>query len=122
MRRDEQFLLTLSRSVRPCDAFFLLHLDLDTWLRCLTLKYGCAVCVIYRFKGVDGQTGLMLISNSNNNMCLVFFLFFLAIAAMEDIGLHPKPTNDPPVHRPTVTETFGLHHIPPGELRYCGAV
>ncbi|TKS82538.1 hypothetical protein D9C73_016647 [Collichthys lucidus] len=28
---------------------------------------------------------------------------------MEDIGLLPKPTNDPPVHRPTVTETFGLH-------------
>ncbi|XP_036931446.1 uncharacterized protein LOC119006636 isoform X5 [Acanthopagrus latus] len=36
---------------------------------------------------------------------------------MEDIGLHPKPTNDPPVHRPTVTETFGLHHIPPDNLQ-----
>lgn len=79
----------------------------------------CSV-LCYWFKGVDGQTGLMLISNNNNNnnMCLVFFS---AIAAMEDIGLHPKPSNDPPVHRPTVTETFGLHHIPPGELRYCGA-
>lgn len=39
---------------------------------------------------------------------------FLAIAAMEDIGLHPKPTNDPPVHRPTGTETSGLQHTPPG--------
>ncbi|KAG7216492.1 hypothetical protein INR49_001978 [Caranx melampygus] len=36
--------------------------------------------------------------------------------AMEDIGLHSKPTNDPPVHRPTVTETLGLHHIPPDHL------
>ncbi|KAE8289204.1 hypothetical protein D5F01_LYC13084 [Larimichthys crocea] len=35
---------------------------------------------------------------------------------MEDIGLLPKPTNDPPVHRPTVTETFGLHHISPDYL------
>uniref|UniRef100_UPI0037E8F1FA uncharacterized protein n=1 Tax=Semicossyphus pulcher TaxID=241346 RepID=UPI0037E8F1FA len=36
------------------------------------------------------------------------------IAAMEDIGLHPKPTNDPPAHRPT--ETFGLHHFQPALL------
>ncbi|XP_074508789.1 uncharacterized protein LOC141778426 isoform X1 [Sebastes fasciatus] len=43
----------------------------------------------------------------------VFRCITLSIAAMEDIGLHPKPTNDPPVHRPTATETFGLHHIPP---------
>lgn len=33
---------------------------------------------------------------------------------MEDIGLLPKPTPETPVHRPTVPETFGQHHIPPG--------
>lgn len=37
---------------------------------------------------------------------------------MEDIGLLPKPTNDPPVHRHTVTaETIALHHISTGEYR-----
>ncbi|XP_029928354.1 uncharacterized protein LOC115373878 [Myripristis murdjan] len=43
----------------------------------------------------------------------VFKCITLSFAAMEDIGVLPKPTNDPPVHRPTVTETFGLHHVPP---------
>ncbi|XP_051263630.1 uncharacterized protein LOC127367642 isoform X1 [Dicentrarchus labrax] len=51
----------------------------------------------------------------------VFKCITLSIAAMEDIGLHPKPTNDPPVHRPTVTETFGLHHIPPDHLHVTDA-
>ncbi|KAF3692311.1 hypothetical protein EXN66_Car007987 [Channa argus] len=46
----------------------------------------------------------------------VFKCVTLSIAAMEDIGLLPKPTSDPPVHRPTVTETFGYHHIPPDHL------
>ncbi|XP_032373999.1 uncharacterized protein LOC116690887 [Etheostoma spectabile] len=45
----------------------------------------------------------------------VFKCITLSIAAMEDIGLHPKPTNDPP-HRATVTESFGLHHIPADHL------
>ncbi|XP_063343475.1 uncharacterized protein LOC134637072 isoform X2 [Pelmatolapia mariae] len=35
---------------------------------------------------------------------------------MEDIGLLPKPTPETPVHRPTVPETFGQHHIPPDHL------
>ncbi|XP_068426206.1 uncharacterized protein [Clinocottus analis] len=43
----------------------------------------------------------------------VFRCITLSIAAMEDICLHPKPTNDPPVHRPIGTETFGLHHTAP---------
>lgn len=47
----------------------------------------------------------------NNNS---FLFHVLAIAAMEDIGLLPKPTPETPVHRPTVPETFGQHHIPPG--------
>lgn len=47
----------------------------------------------------------------NNNS---FLSHVLAIAAMEDIGLLPKPTPETPVHRPTVPETFGQHHIPPG--------
>ncbi|XP_038566586.1 uncharacterized protein LOC119897096 isoform X1 [Micropterus salmoides] len=51
----------------------------------------------------------------------VFKCITLSIAAMEDIGLLPKPTNDPPVHRPTVTETFGLHHIPPDHLHITDA-
>ncbi|XP_044063699.1 uncharacterized protein LOC122881504 isoform X2 [Siniperca chuatsi] len=51
----------------------------------------------------------------------VFKCITLSIAAMEDIGLLPKPTNDPPVHRPTVTETFGLHHIPPDHLHVTDA-
>ncbi|XP_033497543.1 uncharacterized protein LOC117266442 [Epinephelus lanceolatus] len=51
----------------------------------------------------------------------VFKCITLSIAAMEDIGLHPKPTNDPPVHRPTVSETFGLHHIPPDYLHVTDA-
>lgn len=34
---------------------------------------------------------------------------------MEDIGLLPKPTNDPPVRRPTVTEANALHHISTGK-------
>ncbi|XP_071325685.1 uncharacterized protein [Trachinotus anak] len=51
----------------------------------------------------------------------VFKCITLSIAAMEDIGLHPKPTNDPPVHRPTVTETLGLHHVPPGHLHVSDA-
>ncbi|XP_059195562.1 uncharacterized protein LOC131976512 [Centropristis striata] len=51
----------------------------------------------------------------------VFKCITLSIAAMEDIGLHPKATNDPPVHRPTVTETFGLHHIPPDHLHITDA-
>lgn len=50
MRRDEQFYFTLSLSVRPRDAFFLPHLDLDTWLCCLTFKYGCAVCYVIGLK------------------------------------------------------------------------
>lgn len=40
---------------------------------------------------------------------------------MEDIGLLPKPTNDPPLHRPTVSETFGLHHMPPDHLHVTDA-
>ncbi|XP_040900819.1 uncharacterized protein LOC121186208 isoform X1 [Toxotes jaculatrix] len=51
----------------------------------------------------------------------VFKCITLSIAAMEDIGLLPKPTNDLPVHRPTVTETFGLHHIPPDHLHVSDA-
>ncbi|XP_068558270.1 uncharacterized protein [Cebidichthys violaceus] len=51
----------------------------------------------------------------------VFRCITLSIAAMEDIGLHPKPTNDPPVHRPAVTETFGRHHIPPEHLHVTDA-
>ncbi|XP_056237866.1 uncharacterized protein LOC130172917 isoform X1 [Seriola aureovittata] len=51
----------------------------------------------------------------------VFKCITLSIAAMEDIGLLPKPTNDPPVHRPTVTETLGLHHIPPDHLHVSDA-
>ncbi|KAI3361346.1 hypothetical protein L3Q82_013525 [Scortum barcoo] len=46
----------------------------------------------------------------------VFKCITLSIAAMEDIGLLPKPTNDPPAHRPTVTEALGMHHIPAGHL------
>lgn len=34
---------------------------------------------------------------------------------MDDNGLFPKPSShDPPVYRPTITETFGLHHFPQG--------
>ncbi|XP_023140226.2 uncharacterized protein LOC111577930 [Amphiprion ocellaris] len=51
----------------------------------------------------------------------VFKCITLSIAAMEDIGLSPKPTNDPPVHRPTVSETFGLHHIPADHLQVSDA-
>ncbi|XP_023262942.1 uncharacterized protein LOC111655690 isoform X1 [Seriola lalandi dorsalis] len=51
----------------------------------------------------------------------VFKCITLSIAAMEDIGLLPKPTNDPPVHRPTVAETLGLHHIPPDHLHVSDA-
>ncbi|XP_031723387.1 uncharacterized protein LOC116394443 [Anarrhichthys ocellatus] len=51
----------------------------------------------------------------------VFRCITLSIAAMEDVGLHPKPTNDPPVHRPTVTETFGRHHMPPEHLHVTDA-
>nr|XP_020465340.1 uncharacterized protein LOC109965575 isoform X2 [Monopterus albus] len=51
----------------------------------------------------------------------VFKCITLSIAAMEDIGLLPKPNNDLPVHRPTVTETFGLHHIPPDHLHITDA-
>ncbi|XP_042346370.1 uncharacterized protein LOC121946032 [Plectropomus leopardus] len=49
----------------------------------------------------------------------VFKCITLSIAAMEDIGLHHKPTNDPPLHRPT--DTFGLHHIPPDYLHVTDA-
>ncbi|CAJ1062983.1 uncharacterized protein LOC122881504 isoform X1 [Xyrichtys novacula] len=43
----------------------------------------------------------------------VFKCVTLSIAAMEDIGLLHKPTNDPPpVHRPTATETLGLNPPP----------
>ncbi|XP_067456786.1 uncharacterized protein [Thunnus thynnus] len=51
----------------------------------------------------------------------VFKCITLSIAAMEDIGLLPKPTNDPPLHRPTVSETFGLHHMPPDHLHVTDA-
>nr|XP_046256744.1 uncharacterized protein LOC124065407 isoform X2 [Scatophagus argus] len=41
---------------------------------------------------------------------------------MEDVGLLPKPTGyGPPVHRPTVTDTFGLHHIPPDHVHVTDA-
>nr|XP_008279400.1 PREDICTED: uncharacterized protein LOC103356868 [Stegastes partitus] len=40
---------------------------------------------------------------------------------MEDIGLLPKPTNDPPGLRPTVTETLGLHQVPPDQLQVTDA-
>lgn len=38
---------------------------------------------------------------------------------MEDVGLLPKASSDPAVHRPTVTDALGLHHVPAGgyELR-----
>lgn len=42
-------------------------------------------------------------------------LVFVAIASMDDNGLFQKPSShDPPVYRPTITETFGLHHFPQG--------
>ncbi|KAK2845021.1 hypothetical protein Q5P01_011680 [Channa striata] len=46
----------------------------------------------------------------------VFKCITLSFAAMEDIGVLPKHTSDPPVHRPAVTETFGSHHIPSDHL------
>ncbi|XP_070823274.1 uncharacterized protein [Chaetodon trifascialis] len=49
----------------------------------------------------------------------VFKCITLSIAAMEDIGLLPKPTNDPPAHRPA--ETLGLHHLPPDHLHIADA-
>ncbi|XP_033958971.1 uncharacterized protein [Pseudochaenichthys georgianus] len=51
----------------------------------------------------------------------VFKCITLSIAAMEDIGFHPKATSDPLVPRPTVTEAFGLHHIPADSLHITDA-
>ncbi|XP_071383293.1 uncharacterized protein [Centroberyx affinis] len=51
----------------------------------------------------------------------VFKCITLSFAAMEDIGLLPKPTNDPPVHRPTVTEALGLHHVQPEHVHITDA-
>ncbi|XP_069571088.1 uncharacterized protein [Brachyistius frenatus] len=51
----------------------------------------------------------------------VFKCITLSIAAMEDIGLHPKPTADPPVPRATVAETSGRHRVPPDHLHVTDA-
>nr|XP_020496085.1 uncharacterized protein LOC109988839 [Labrus bergylta] len=51
----------------------------------------------------------------------VFKCITRSIAAMEDVGLLPKPTNELPVHRAnTVSETFGLHHFPSENLHVTG--
>ncbi|KAK5862083.1 hypothetical protein PBY51_017513 [Eleginops maclovinus] len=49
----------------------------------------------------------------------VFKCINISIAAMEDIGFHPKAISDVPVTR--VTETFGLHHIPADRLHITDA-
>ncbi|KAM4601049.1 uncharacterized protein ACJ7VT_020896 [Polymixia lowei] len=51
----------------------------------------------------------------------VFKCITLSFAAMEDIGLLPKPTNDPPAHRPTVSGTFGMPHVQPEHVHITDA-